>query len=143
VEERMSIEHNKKALAAAVDAWNANDSERYLELYDPSIVHHGLGPEPFDHSANRGFYEVLWAAFPKAELAVDDTIAEGDRLAVRFHLTGEHKGEFMGVPATGRPFVLNGQTIMSFRDGRVVERWTTSDLFGLLTQLGAIPAVGA
>jgi steroid delta-isomerase-like uncharacterized protein len=139
----MTSERNKKVLAAAVDAWNADDSERYLELYGPSIVHHGLGPEPFDESANRRFYQVLWAAFPGAKLAVDDTIAEGDRLAVRFHLTGEHKGEFIGVPATGRPFVLNGHTIMAFRDGRVVERWTTSDLFGLLTQLGALPAVGA
>jgi predicted ester cyclase len=77
-----------------------------------------------------------------AQLTIDDTVAEGDRLALRFHVAGEHKGDFMGVPATGRRFVLNGQTIMSFRDGRVIERWTTGDLLGLLTQLGAIPAPG-
>ncbi len=59
---------------------------------------------------------------------------------IRFDLTGEHKGEFMGVPPTERAIVLSGQTIMRFQDGRVVERWTTGDLFGLLTQLGALPA---
>jgi predicted ester cyclase len=84
----------------------------------------------------------MWAAFPGCQLTVDDTIAEGDQLAVRFHLSGEHHGEIMGVPPTGRAFVLNGQTVLRFRDGRVVERWTTGDLLGLLIQLGAIPAPG-
>ena len=139
----MSVEANQKALAAAVDAWNAGAHDRYLALYDPSIVHPGLGPEPFDEKANRGFYEAIWAAFPGAQLEIDDTLADGDTLALRFHLAGEHKGEFMGVPPTGRSFVLNGETILAFGDGRVIERWTTGDLLGLLTQLGAIPAPGS
>ncbi|HEV3401941.1 MAG TPA: ester cyclase [Acidimicrobiales bacterium] len=133
----------RDVLAAAVDAWNAGDGEEYLKLYDPSIVHHGLAPEPFDQVANRGFYEALWVAFPGAQLNIDDTISEADRLALRFHLVGEHKGEFMGVPATGRAFRLNAQTIMRFRNGRVVERWTTGDTLGLLTQLGALPGPSA
>ena len=124
-----------------MDAWNAGDGARYLELYDPSIVHHGLAPEPFDQGANRDFYQAMWKAFPGSQLTIDDVLAEDDRLAARFHVAGEHKGEFMGVPATGRTFLLNGQTIMRFRAGRVVERWTTGDLLGLLTQLGAIPAM--
>jgi predicted ester cyclase len=138
----MSVEQNKSVLSAAVEAWNADDGERYLELYDPSIAHHGVGPEPLDQAGDRGFYEMVWAAFPGSQLTIDDTLADGDKLALRFHLAGEHKGEFMGVPATGRPVVMNGHTILSFRDGRVVERWTTSDLLSLLTQLGAIPAPG-
>jgi steroid delta-isomerase-like uncharacterized protein len=135
-------EPNKDALAAAVEAWNAGHGERYLQLYDASIVHHGPAPEPLDQEANQAFYEELWAAFPGAQLAIDDTVAEGDKLAIRFRLTGEHKGDYRGIPPTGRPFVLNGQTILRYQDGRVVERWTTADLLGLLTQLGAIPAPG-
>lgn len=135
-------DESRAVVAAAVDAWNAGDLERYLELYDPSIVHHGLAPEPFDHQANRAFYEMLVAAFPGARLVLDDIVAEGDSLALRFHLAGEHKGPFLGIPATGRQFLLNAQTIMRFEGGRVVERWTTGDLLGLLTQLGAIPAPG-
>lgn len=49
----------------------------------------------------------------------------------------------MGVAPTGRSFVLNGQTVMLFRDGQVVQRWTTGDMLGLLIQLGAIPAPAA
>jgi steroid delta-isomerase-like uncharacterized protein len=133
---------NTDAVNAAVDAWNAGDHEGYLALYAGSIVHHGLAPEPFDDQANRGFYEAVWEAFPGAQLTLDDTVADGDRLAARFHLTGQHTGPFMGVPPTGRQFRLDAQTIMRFEDGRVVERWTTGDLLGLLVQLGAIPVPG-
>ena len=133
----MSAKENLAALETAIAAWNAGDRETYLEIYDPAVRHHGVGPEPVDDAGNRAFYEILWSAFPGSRLVVDDVLADGDRLALRFRLTGEHRGEFMGVPATGRAFVLDGQTIMRFRDGRVVERWTTSDLLGLMAQLGA------
>ena len=139
----MSAEQNRAALDAAIAAWNRGDEETYLKLYDPSVRHHGVGPEPVDQAGNRAFYESVWAAFPGSQITIDDTVAEGDQLAVRFRLTGEHQGEFMGVPPTGRAFVLNGQTVVRFRDGRVVERWTTSDIIGLLIQLGAVPAPGA
>jgi steroid delta-isomerase-like uncharacterized protein len=139
----MSAEENKAALDTAVQAWNKGDGEAFLALHDPSIRHHGLGPEPLDHAGNRAFYEAFWAAFPGSQLTIDDVVAEGDRLAARFHIEGEHKGDFMGVPATGRPFVLHGHTTMQFSGGRVLERWTTADRLGLLTQLGVIPPPGA
>ena len=138
----MSAERNRAALGAAVEAWNRGDQETYLKVYDPAIRHYGLGPEPLDQAANRGSYEALWGAFPGSQLAIDDTIADGDQLAARFHLSGEHLGEFMGIPATGRPFVLYGQTVMRFGDGRILERWTTADMLGLLVQLGAMPGSG-
>ena len=138
----MSAEQNRAALNAAIEAWNRGDGETYLKVYDPAIRHHGLGPEPLDHAANRASYEAMWAAFPGSQIVIDDTIAAEDKLAARFHLSGEHRGEFMGVPATGRPFVLTGQTVMRFRDGRIVERWTTADMLGLLVQLGVTPGPG-
>ena len=136
----MSTEQNRAALDAAVAAWNKDDRESYLSIYDSSVRHHGVGPEPLDHAANRAFYEGMWAAFPGIQLTIDDTIAEGDQLAARFHLDGEHRGDFMGVPSTGRAIVLTGQTVLRFRDGRIVERWTTVDMLSLMMQLGAIPA---
>lgn len=136
----MSVEQNRAALDAAAAAWNRDDHEGYLTVYDPAIRHHGPGPEPLDQEANRAFYETLWAAFPGIRLAFDDVVAEGDKLAVRFHLSGEHRGEFMGIPPTGRAIVLTGQTVLRFRDARIVERWTTADLLDLMVQLGVVPA---
>lgn len=139
----MSVEQNRATLNAAVTALNKGDVDGYVALlYDSSIRHHGLGPEPFDEAGNRAFYEGWWAAFPDTQVTIDDTIAEGDKLAMRFHMTGQHHGEFMGLAPTGRSFVVMAQTVMLFRDSRVIERWTTGDLLGLLIQLGAIPAPG-
>jgi predicted ester cyclase len=119
-------------------------------IAQPEPWHKGSGgtarptgsPNTYDQAGNRAFYEAMWAAFPGSQIIIDDTLAEGDQLAARFHLNGAHSGEFMGVPPTGRTFVLNGQAVLRFRDGRVVERWTTSDLLGLLIQLGALRAPG-
>jgi predicted ester cyclase len=58
-------------------------------------------------------------------------------------MTGRHVGEFMGVPATGTPIALPGITILCFRDGRCVERFSRADMLGLLIQLGAVPAPAA
>ena len=68
------------------------------------IVHHGLAPEPFDHQANRAFYERMVAAFQGARLVVDDVVAEGDRLSLRFRLAGEHKGRFLVFRQQGDSF---------------------------------------
>jgi predicted ester cyclase len=132
----MSTEQMKATIRVAVAAWNAGDHDGYLSMYDSSLTHHGLGPEPLDEKGNRAFYERLETGFPGCRLILDDVVAEADRVALRLHLVGEHRGEFIGVAPTGRAIQVNGQTILKFNDGRVVERWTIADLTGLMSQLG-------
>ena len=55
-------------------------------------------------------------------------------------MSGEHRGDFMGVPATGRPHGFQAVTITRFGGDQVAERWTTADVLGLTVQLGAVPA---
>jgi len=55
-------------------------------------------------------------------------------------MSGIHRGPFLGVPATGRPYSLGGITMMRFAGDRVIERWSSADMLGLLVQVGAIPA---
>jgi len=130
--------HNEAALARAVERWNAGDLPGYLEVYADAAHLHGLAPEPLDKQAARGFYEAIFAAFPGNRLELHDPFGAGDRLTTRFTLTGRHDGDFMGVPATGNQIALTGITILSFREGACVERWTCSDMLGLLVQLGAV-----
>lgn len=126
----------KTTVLAAAAAWNAGDVDGYLSMFDSSLSHHGLGPEPLDEDGNRAFYARLSRGFPGCQLVIDDILAEEDRVAVRLRLVGEHRGDFMGLAPTGRPIMINGQTILKFKDGRVVERWTTADLAALMDQLG-------
>ena len=60
--------------------------------------------------------------------------------AIRFTMTGRHVDEFMGVPASGTAIALPGITILHFRGGRVIERFSQADMLGLLIQVGAVPA---
>lgn len=135
----MGGERNLDDLRQAIGAWNAGELDSYLELYDEAIRLHGYSPEPMDKTAVRGFYAAIFAAFPGSQLTLDEEVVDGDRVALRFTQTGVHRGEFMGVAATGREFSMAGQTVLHFRNRRVIERWSTADLLGLLVQLGAFP----
>jgi steroid delta-isomerase-like uncharacterized protein len=70
---------------------------------------------------------------------VEDVIAEGDRVAVRWSASGQHVGDFLGIPSTGRSFTIAGIDIHRFRDGRMSEHWHVVDQLALLQQLGLIP----
>jgi predicted ester cyclase len=129
----------------ARNRWNAGDLPGYLDLYDDAIRLHGIGPEPLDKQAVRGFYEMLWTSLGAPDRAgpqldFHEVLVDDDLYCCRFTMSGTHRGKFMGVPATGRAYSLPGITILRFRGDRVVERWTSADFLGLMVQLGAIPA---
>jgi len=130
---------NETALANAVGRWNAGDLDGYLELYDPAIRLHGYSPEAMDRTAVAGFYAGIFAAFSGCTLTLHETFADGDRLVCRFTLKGRHDGPFLGVPATGRDIALPGITVLHFRDGHCIERWSCADMLGVLVQIGAVP----
>jgi steroid delta-isomerase-like uncharacterized protein len=135
----MAIEENKARVRRAVDHFNRGDLEAYLEVYAADAVLHDFGIEPGVDNIRR-FYQGFMAAFPDVQITTEDLIGEGDQVAERITLRGTHRGDFQGVPPTGKPITMSGITILRFQDGRCVERWTQGDFLGLLQQLGAIPA---
>jgi len=131
---------NVAALHAAGAQWNAGNLEGYLGLYDPEAVLHGYGGVEPGLSGIRRFYQAFWAAFPGSRLVFEDVFASGEKVACRFLLQGEHRGPFQGIAATGAQINMPGITILEFRNGRCVRRWSYTDAVGLLTQLGAFPS---
>jgi steroid delta-isomerase-like uncharacterized protein len=129
---------NESNLQRALEAWNAGDLEGHLELYDDSIKLHGYSPEPMGKDEVRGFYAGIHQAFDGPQLTFHEVFGAGDRLVIRFTMTGTHRGEFMGIPPTAREVSVDGITILHFRDGRCVERWSSADMLGWLVQLGAV-----
>ena len=130
----MSTNVNETQLRVAVDAWNSGHLDDYLTLYDDRIRLHGYSPEPMDKGSVRGFYQSIVTAFRNNRLEFHEVLwnASGDRCAIRFTMFGRHLGPFMGVAATGRDIALPGITILHFRDGRCVERWSSADMLSLL-----------
>ena len=100
-------------------------------------------PLPGQGTGREGFKQRvggLRAAFPDIRYTVEDMIAEGDRVALRWSMHGTHGGEILGIPATGKQVTLTGLDIYRLNDGRLAEHWDQVDVMGLLQQLGVIPA---
>ena len=90
-----------------------------------------------------GGFKQYWTdfrvAFPDLHFTIDDTIAEGDKVVCRCTMRGTHRGEFMGIPATGKQVEVEGIDIAYFREGKGVEHWASYDELGMMQQLGVIP----
>lgn len=80
--------------------------------------------------------EVYRTAFPDAKILVEDTIAEADKVVVRWSGHATHKGPFLDVPPTGKQVTLEGITIFRVEKGRVAEQWGELNLLDILRQLG-------
>ena len=134
-----STDRNRGRLLEAIAAFNRGDLDAYLSSYAPDAIIHGL-PRDYGTSADglRRFLEAMLAGLPDLQVTIEDTVAEGDRVAVRMTYRGTHRGELFGSAPTGRIIEWDGLTIRRFgADGRTVERWIRNDTAGLLSQLGA------
>ena len=138
----MSSDGNAAIYRAALDRANAGDLAGYLD-YSDDVVFGGVSQEPMEKAGVVAFHENFYAAFPGVQVEVLDLIESGDQLAARLLLSGPHEGPFLGAPASGNDVQLAITTILTMRDGKCVERWSTADMLGLLIQVGAVPPPGA
>jgi steroid delta-isomerase-like uncharacterized protein len=74
-----------------------------------------------------------------AEFAIEDMIAEGDRVAVRLTAAATQVGPMMGMPATNKRYSIGEIHIFRIRDGKFVEHWHQFDQMGMMKQLGVMP----
>ncbi len=103
-------------------------------LHDPAWPEELRGPEGF-----KQYVTAMLNPFPDTHCTVEDIVAEGDKIAVRWTYAGTHQGELMGIPPTGKQVIITGITIHRFADGKIVESWFSYDMLGLMRQLGVIP----
>lgn len=135
----MSKERNIETLKKQGEAVNGGHLELLREVFAPGVVDHdpaadqGPGPEGFI-----GFFTQLRAAFPDLMVEVDYLVADDDNVAMAYTINGTHRGPLQGIPATGRKVKARGMQIARFEDGKIVERWGSSDELGILKQIGVI-----
>ena len=140
----MSTEENKAVLRRnCEEAFNKGDLAVADENIAPNYVYHGSGGQEFKGPEGfKQFITMLRTAFPDLHLTVEDMVAEGDKVAHRLTIRGTHKGEFMGIAATGKQATTTAITISRFAGGKEVEAWSSLDLLGIMQQLGAAPTIG-
>jgi steroid delta-isomerase-like uncharacterized protein len=136
----MSKEANLATMAKFAEAANTGNFDLFQEAVSAGNVDHdpapGQAPGPEGY---RAFFTGLRAAFPDMSTALEIMVADEESIGFAYALTGTHKGPFLGVPATGKKIKIRGMQISKFKDGKMVERWGSSDELGLLQQFGVAP----
>ncbi len=110
------------------------------ELCAANYRFHIPGSPPIDQQGHSQFATMFYAAFPDLEHIIEDTVAEDGKAVVRFTLHGTHKGDFMGIPPTGKEVWVDCMAILQIADGKITEVHGMFDQFGMMQQLGVIPA---
>lgn len=136
----MVEEGNRNLVEDYLNAWTKADVAKLEKLIDPKFSFNnpppGITP---DKRGSIAMAQMFRKAFPDLSITTGPWVVQGDRVAVRFVGRGTHKGDFMGVPATGKRTETGGLSIVTVRNGKIVEDLTEFDALGLLTKLGAIP----
>jgi len=119
------------------DVWNTRREATIAEVLDPDAVGHleGLLTRGVaDFMQARAF---LLGAFPDFRIAIDDMVSEGDSVVVRWEVTGTHRGDLLGIAATGKSVAFRGITWLRFANGRIVEGWDSWNQGKLMQELQA------
>jgi len=115
------------------------------EIMAADIVSHGPGVPPLVGTAQiKRQAQLLRGGIPDLAVALNDQIAEQDRVCSRWTGTGTHTGDLMlptgPVPATGKQIAFDEIRIDRYLDGRIVESWFIPDRFTMWSALGLIGA---
>jgi steroid delta-isomerase-like uncharacterized protein len=134
----MSKEQNLRAAQEWGEAINSGNFERFRSLVTPSVIEHDPGPT--QGPGAQGYIDLfteMRAAFPDLQATPEHLTADENTIALAYTITGTHQGAFTGIEPTGKQIKARGLQIARYEDGRMAERWGSSDQLGILQQLGA------
>jgi steroid delta-isomerase-like uncharacterized protein len=139
----MSREDNIAAQEHLAGNINEGNVDAAVESFAEDAVDHDPAPgQAPGREGFRGFWKSVTAAFPDAHLEGRHVVVDDDHVVVAYTLTGTHDGDFQGIAPTGNKFEISGIQIGRFEDGKIVERWGSSDELGIMRQIGAEPTAG-
>jgi steroid delta-isomerase-like uncharacterized protein len=132
---------NKQVVRQFFEAADRQDIEGMGQLVSSTnYSFHFPGMPPMDWNTHKQFFTAFTSSFPDLRHEIVDLVAEGDKVAVRFNVTGTHKGELQGIPPTGKKVSFSAMDFITLTDNKISEDWLSADMMGLMQQIGAIPA---
>jgi steroid delta-isomerase-like uncharacterized protein len=118
----------------------SGDAALAEEFLSPDIVLHFAGQQQRGRDTYRAVVAANGDTFEDLVWTVEEMVADGDAVAVRYTMTGTHRGDFAGIPPTGKAVVAQSMAFYRLADGQIVEERAQLDMLGILQQLGAAPA---
>ena len=121
--------------------WNEGELDAIDEYFARDVVIHSAPPElPAGSAGARETVSTFRSALSGFKLGTPIVIAEGDKVAAYWTMSGTQDGDLMGIPATGKRIETSGMSLVRYEGGKIAEIWGASDQLGLLKQIGAIPS---
>lgn len=138
----MSTAENKANYRRIIEeVWNQGNLALLDELcsrsyvgHDPTMTIHG--PEEF-----KQYVATYRNAFPDTHMTIEEVLAEGDAVVIRYTFRGTHQGDLMGIPPSNKRATVTGMSMMRFVHGKSEEAWFSYDALGMMQQLGLIPTM--
>jgi len=141
----MSTEENKAIVRRFLEGiFSQGNPDVVDELAAPDFVVHDPSSEVGEVDVEGVKGSIAWShsAFPDLRVTIEDQVAEGDKVSTRWTVRGTHRGEMMGVTATGNQVTFTGTQTDYISGGKILESWSNWDTLGMLQQIGAVPAPG-
>jgi len=123
------------------DFWNKHNIAAFEKYYAADFIEHSANVDK-NFEQTKGGCQAYFTAFPDLHITTDMLVAEGDRVTKVWTANCTHKGELMGIPATGIQITVKGIEVFRIADGKIMEIWASMDNLGMLLQLGIIPPMG-
>lgn len=137
-----NIEKNKDFINAYTENfWNKQNIDVFDKYYAAEFIVH-FADGDMNVEQYKGLCQAYFSAFPDLQVTTDLLVAEGDKVTKVWTVTSTSKGDFMGIPATGKPMIIKGIEVFRLADGKIAELWASMDNLGMLQQLGVIPPLG-
>ena len=132
---------DKKTTIAAQQAFGEAVNSGNLDAFDDLVATDSVDHDPAPGQVTgpdgfKAFFTEMRTAFPDLHVEVETLVADDDQVAFAYTLTGTHQGPFQGHHATSKSIAVRGMQISKFVDGKMTERWGSSDESGIKTQLG-------
>jgi len=140
----MSAENKSLVRRWFKEIWNKGNLARADQIVAPNYANHDPAAA-MPESGLAGFKKHVTTyrtAFPDLAIAVDDILADGNKVTVRWTARGTHKGTLLGIQPTGKEITTTGISLIRIAAGKVAEHWVTWDTLGMMQQLGAVPLLG-
>lgn len=124
------------------EVWNNQNADAIDEMFAEDGVANGI----YDEQGNvvvgpagyRPFHKKFISAFPDLKVTVEDSVTEGDKIAVRCRVTATHSGEGIGVAPHGTPVEFTFMSIVRVENGKIAEAWNNVDFMQMYSQVGAL-----
>lgn len=135
-------EKNKEfILAYTEDFWNRQNIAAFEKYYAAGFINHSAS-EDQNFEQTKGLCQAYFTGFPDLNITTDLLVAEGNKVTKVWTAHCTHKGDFMGIKASGKRIIVKGIEVFRIVDGKIEEIWASMDNLGMLQQLGVIPPLG-